>query len=163
MKKIITLIFVMLIAITSYAQVPFTIYQSAPIPPPSSYSLPDISFPDPVDDLIRYNAAKAAADSRAMEIVSSDIIDADGLNLVNGAYSPLKVKIIQRRNGLTQFFCLGIKKNGKWSNCEQEIASLEKMHKKATKESDKNMILELMEYGNYLLIINPEEEVYIIK
>ena len=149
----------MLIAISSYAQAPFTVFKSAPDPPRSSYSLPNISFPDPMEGIMRREAAQA----RAMEIVSSDVISADGLNLFSESYTPLKIKIIERRNGLIQFFCLGIKKNGRWSSCDQEIASLETMYQKATNESDKSTILELMEYGNYLLVINPETEVYIIK
>ena len=96
----------MFIAITSYAQAPFVVYKSVPDPPRSSYSLPDISFPDPMEDIMRQQAAQA----RAMEIISSDIITADGLNIMSESYSPLKIKVIQRRNGQTQFFCLGIKK-----------------------------------------------------
>ena len=154
----------MIISITADAQ--FLVYKNVPDPPSSSYSIPNFSFPDPAEEIMRENAAAAAAAAaraRAMEIVSSDIITADGFNYYSETYSPLKVKRILRRNGQSQFFCLGIKKNGKWISCEQEIVSLETMYKNATKEADKNSILELMEYGNYLLVINIDTEVYFIK
>jgi hypothetical protein len=163
MKKVLSLVTVMLIAITSYAQAPFVVYKSVPDPPRSSSSLPDFYFSDPMEDIMRRKAAQAAAHAKAMEIISSDIITADGFNLLNDTYSPLKVRVIHRRNGQVDFQCLGIKKNGTWSSCEQEIASLEIMYQKATKESDKRTILELMEYGNYLLIVNPNSEIYLIK
>ena len=141
-----------------HAQAPFGVYKPA-IVPQSSYSVPNISFSDPVEEIMREQAAQA----RAMEIVSSNIVTVEGINYISEIYAPLKVKIIQRRNGMTQFYCIGIKKNGKWSICNQEIVSLETMYNNATKESEKETILELMEYGNYLLIVNPNSEVYIIK
>jgi len=155
-------------SITASAQ--FTIYK--PIQEPvvtsqRSNTIPIISFPDPLEERMRNQAVAQAiareAQARAMEIVSSDIITADGYNFISETYSPLKVKIIRRRNGQVELHCLGIKKNGNWSTCEKEIASLEAMYNKATEKSAKDMILELMEYGNYLLIINPKTEVYIIK
>ena len=148
----------MLYTITISAQAPFSVYKPV-IVPQRSYPLPDLSIPDPMEDIIRHNKAVA----RSREIVSSDIITADGFNYISETYNQLKIKIIQRRNGQVEFHCLGIKKNGTWSICEKEIVSLEGMYKAATKESDKKMILELMEYGNYLLIVNPNSDVYIIE
>ena len=150
----------MIISITADAQ--FLIYESVPYPQ-QSYSVPNISFSDPAEEIMRIEAAEAAARARAMEIVSSNVITVDGLNYFSETYFPIKVKRIVRRNGQSQVFCMGIKKNGKWISCEQEIAPLELMYKNATKEDDKNTILELMEYGNYLLVINTDTEVYLIK
>lgn len=154
-------IVVILFLITASVQAQFYIYKPA-TPPPSqsqSYSIPNVIFSDPTSEIIRERAARAR---EGLEIVSTDIVTADGLNYYTETYYPLKVKVIRRRNGQVEYHCLGIKKNGKWNTCEQEIVPLEAMYKKATKESDKNMVLELMEYGNFLLVIN-DTEAYIIK
>ena len=161
-RRLLTLFAVLLITDMVNAQAPFTTYKPV-ILPERSYSVPNFSFPDPLDELMSDYAAEAAARARANEIVSSNVITADGLNIYNSSYSPLKVKIIRRRNGLVEYNCLGIKKNGNWSVCEKEIISLEAAYKNASSQSDKTAILELMEYGNFLLVVNPDKEVYIIK
>ena len=150
----------LLMSISASAQ--FTVFQSVPNPPRSSYSVPSITFPDPMEEIERHNA-QVRAQAYAMEIVSSDIINADGFNYYNEKFSPLKIKIVRRRNGQVEYSCLGIKKNGTWRSCEKEILSLEQMYKHATSESDKTTLLELMEYGNFLLVIDVNTEVYIIK
>ncbi len=61
------------------------------------------------------------------------------------------------------FTCIGIKKNNVWKPYDNGIASLEEMYNQVTTDSDKSWILELMELGNFMLIINPEKEVYIIE
>ncbi len=76
---------------------------------------------------------------------------------------PMKVRIIQRRNGEVEISCIGIKKNNVWKPYDNAIVSLEEMYRKATTEKDKSIILELMEYGNYMLIINVDSEVYLIE
>lgn len=157
MKRIFAVTVLLILTISSYAQ--FTTYKPVIVPQRSSSTIPDISFPDdPLDEIMRYNAAQA----KAMEIVSSDIINADGFNLISETYSKLKVKVVRRRNGQVNLYCMGIKKNNVWSTCDKEIASLEEMYQKATKESDKTTILGLMEYGNYLLM-NTDTEIYVIK
>lgn len=162
MKKLLSIFAVILIAISADAQAPFTTYRPY-IAPQQSYSLPDLSsFPDPMDDMIRRSEARARAKAQAMEIVSSEIKSVDGFNYFSETYFPLKVKIIQRRNGQTEFYCLGIKKNGAWNACEKQIAPLEAMYKQATNDSQKKMVLELMEHGNYLLVVS-DSEVYIIR
>ena len=153
----------MIIGVKASAQYPFTVFKSVPDPPRSSYSMPKYSFPDPLEEIRRSNAANAAARAKAMEIISNDNKNVDGLNVLSGTYSPLRVNIIRRRNGQVEIRCLGIKKNGIWNSCEKEIASLDEIYKNSTNESEKSVILELMEYGNYLLIVNPESEIYIIK
>lgn len=75
----------------------------------------------------------------------------------------MKVRIIQRRNGAVEISCIGIKKNNIWKPYDNEIVSLEAMYRQATTEKDKSTILELMEYGNYMLIINVDNEVYLIE
>ena len=75
----------------------------------------------------------------------------------------MKVKVIQRRNGEVEISCLGIKKNGYWTTCDKGIASLEGMYDKAKTDSDRRTILSLMEYGNYLLIVNSDNEIYVIE
>ena len=162
MKQLLLFFAVLFVSVAAYAQSPFMVYKPL-IVPERSYSVPDLFpdylFPDPLEEY----EMRAAAEAKAREIISSEIISADGLNLYKKSYSPLKVNIIRRRNGNVELLCLGIKKNGVWSPCEKGIASLEIMYKKAESESDKKKILGLMEYGNYLLIVNPQTEIYVIK
>jgi hypothetical protein len=163
--KFIFVLIAMLMSNTANAQAPFTIYKPVTVPE-RSYTIPDISFPDPLEDMRKNQAAQAVireAQAQAMEIVSSDIITVDGYNLITEKYFPLKVKIIRRRSGKVEFHCLGIKKQEKWVSCEKEIVPLETLYNQASKKSEKDMILELMEYGNFLLVLDPKTEIFIIK
>ena len=161
MKQLLLFFAVLFVSVAAYAQSPFMVYKPLIVPETSNdFHIPQMpDFEDPLEEARRQYAAQA----RANEIVSSDIITADGFNLISEVYSPLKVNVIRRRSGKVEYHCLGIKKSGTWKPCQKEIASLETMYKMATKDSDKAQILELMEYGNFLLIINPKSEVYIIK
>lgn len=87
----------------------------------------------------------------------------NGFEIFSSRYLPMKVKVIQRRNGEVEISCLGIKKNGYWTTCDKGIASLEGMYDKAKTDSDRRTILSLMEYGNYLLIVNSDNEIYVIE
>ena len=98
-----------------------------------------------------------------MQIVSSETMTVNAFELYSESYSPMKVKVIQRRNGHVEITCLGIKKNGYWKTCDKGIASLENMYNQAKTESEKSSVLSLMEYGNYLLIIDPDKEIYVIE
>lgn len=162
MRRNLLLLATIIFSTIASAQAPFVVYKPV-ITPERSFSIPNFSFPDPFEEKIRENNARAAARARAMEIVSSDIVTVDGFNYINNTSAQLKIKIIQRRSGHVEFQCLGIKKNGAWKICEKEIISLEEMYKAATKESDKTTILELMEHGNFLLIVDINSEVYIIQ
>ena len=147
------------ISVSSFAQAPFTTYQPVIVPNTSrSYSLPDISFPDPYEDMMRQQAAQ----SYANQVVSSDVVSADGYNIYTGISSPMRIKVIQRRSGIVQAYCLGIKKGGIWLTYDKEIASLEDMYNNATDNTQKSTILELMEYGSFLLIVDIDSEVYVI-
>lgn len=135
---------------------PFTIYRSAPTPS-RSYSVP--TLPNLFDEF----EAESEARAYAMQIVSSETMTVNGFELYSESYSSLKVKVIQRRNGQVEISCLGIKKNGYWKTCDKGVASLEDMYDKAKSDNDKSNILSLMEYGNYLLIVDPSKEIYVIE
>ena len=160
MKKAFLFLLVMIGAVSASAQGNFMIYRPAHT---STYSSPQVSTPDPFDEFMyetmRYNEAQA----QAMQVVSSDIITASGLNLVDATKSQFKVNVVCRRNGLVELNCMGIKKKGTWTACNKELLSLENLFKTAKLDSEKEAILELMEYGNYLLIVDPDLEVYVIK
>ena len=162
MKKVLSILAVMVISITASAQAPFTTFEPATVPQ-RSYSSPSLPslFPD-ADAMEERMIRRKAAEAQAREIVSSEIITVDAFNYVSEIFCPMKVKIINRRNGQTEYYCLGIKKNGSWSVCEKQIVPLETIYKQATSTADKNKILGLMEYGNYLLVIG-NTEAYLIK
>ena len=158
MKKVLSILAVMVISITVSAQAPFTTFEPAKVPQ-RSYSSPSLPSLFPDADALEERWRREAQEKK---IVSSEIVTVDGFNYVSQTYFPLKVRTIQRRNGQVEHYCLGIKKNGAWSTCEKQILSLDVMFKQATTDSDKSMILELMEYGSFLLIMN-DSEMYIIK
>lgn len=159
-KKILLLIVVSFISITVSAQAPFTIWEPAYTPRSRSVpSIPYYSLPDPVEEAERYNATIA----RARQIVSNETVSTTAFEYYSEKMFPMKVRIIQRRNGAVEISCIGIKKNNIWKPYDNEIVSLEAMYRQATTEKDKSTILELMEYGNYMLIINVDNEVYLIE
>ena len=85
-----------------------------------------------------------AARAYANQIVSSETMTVNGFEIFSSRYLPMKVKVIQRRNGEVEISCLGIKKNGYWTTCDKGIASLEGMYDKAKTDSDRRTILSLM-------------------
>lgn len=138
------------------ARAQFVVYHSAPTPQ-STYSVPMLLDPNEGWE------AQMAARAYVLQIVSSETMTVNGFELYSESYSPMKVKVIQRRNGEMEITCLGIKKNGYWNTCDKGIASLEGMYDNAKTDSDKTTILSLMEYGNYLLIVDPDKEIYVIE
>jgi len=158
MKKLFFLFAIMFFSAKLLAQAPFTVYEPVNVPS-RSYSVPSISFSNPFEELNRQEAAQ----SYANQVVSSEVVSANGFNIYTGITSPMRVKIVQRRNGIVKVYCLGIKKGDTWKSYDKEIVSLENMYNKATNNSDKSMILDLMEYGSHLLIIDIDREVYVIE
>lgn len=147
----------MFCTITAHAQsAPFTIWQPAPSPS-RSYSVP---FPSELYTGRDYMMEELI---RSEQIVSSETMTVNGFELYSETNSPLKVKVIQRRSGQMEINCIGIKKNGYWKTCDKGVASLEDMYNKAKTDEDKSSILSLMDYGNYLLIVDPKKEIYVIE
>ena len=163
MKKAFLMVIALFFSITLYAQ--FTVFEPVNVPS-RSYSVPNVSFPDPLESYKRAQAqaqAEAYARAQAMEIVSSETVSATGYELYSEKNFPMKVRIVKRKNGDVAITCLGIKKNDVWKPYDNGITSLEEMYRQAKTEKDKSTILGLMELGNFLLIIDPDKEVYIIE
>lgn len=154
MKK--SLIILAAMFCTTVAKAQFVVYHSVPTPQ-TTYNAP--MLPDPNEEW----EARMAARAYANQIVSSETMTVNGFEIFSSRYLPMKVKVIQRRNGEVEISCLGIKKNGYWTTCDKGIASLEGMYDKAKTDSDRRTILSLMEYGNYLLIVNSDNEIYVIE
>lgn len=165
MKKLLFLILVTALSpLISFAQAPFVVFTPAE-PPTTSYRVPNY-----IESFTRSQAqaeaeayARIQAQVQAQAIVSNETVSATGYELYSEKSFPMKVRIIKRRNGDVSITCIGIKKNNVWKPYNNGIASLEEMLNQATSDSDKSQILEMMELGNFLLIINPEKEVYIIQ
>jgi hypothetical protein len=56
---------------------------------------------------------------------------------------------------------MGIKNGQNWKPCSKPIISLQNMYNNAHSESEKSMILDLMDLGSYLL--DTGNEMYVIK
>ena len=56
---------------------------------------------------------------------------------------------------------MGIKNGQSWKPCSKPIKSLQSMYNNAKSESEKSMILDLMDLGSYLL--DTGNEMYVIK
>lgn len=155
MKK--NLIILAALFCTMIANAQFTIWQPAITPEPQTYSVPSPSELYPERDYMMEELI------RSKQIVSSETMTVNGFELYSETISPLKVKVIQRRSGQVEITCIGIKKNGYWKTCDKGVASLEDMYNKAKTDNDKSGILSLMDYGNYLLIVDPNKEIYVIE
>lgn len=95
------------------------------------------------------------------KVVSEDIQLLNGINLSTKLSTPIRAKVTTKKNGSIEITCLGIKNGQNWKPCDKPIISLNKMYKSATSESEKSMILDLMDLGNYLL--DTGSELFIIK
>lgn len=106
-------------------------------------------------------AAEDRARNEARKVVSEDVQLFNGINLANKLSTSIRAKVVTRQNGSVEITCLGIKNGQSWKPCEKEILSLQQMYKSAKSESEKSMILGLMDLGSYLL--DTGNEMYIIK
>lgn len=177
MKKFFLLATMGMMSISSYAQIEYdiTIHQD---PNWSDLGVkyqptetPTRSVPDPYKisrqnrDLTSGIREQWDAEERAYEegrrVVSENIQLLTGVNLSTKISTSIRAKVTTRKSGLVEMTCMGIKNGQSWKPCSKPIVSLQGMYNNAHSESEKSMILDLMDLGNYLL--DTGNEMYVIK
>lgn len=120
--------------------------------PPQSSSSNSWLYSDPLPS--RSNA-------ESVRILSDEIQLFNGIKLGTNAATPIRARVVTKSNGYVEITCMGIKNGQNWKPCSKPILSLQSMYNNAKSESEKSMILDLMDMGNYLL--DNGNEMYIIK
>lgn len=132
---------------------------------------PSRSVPDPYEinrrnsemysNIERKWAAEERAYEEANQVVSKEVQLFNGIKLGTNQSTPIRANVETRRNGRVVITCMGIKNGQSWKPCSKPITSLQQMYNNAKSESEKSMILDLMDLGNYLL--DTGNEMYVIK
>ena len=177
MKKFLLLVSMAMMNLSSFAQVEWdiTVHRD---PNYSDYGVkyqptetPSSSVPDPYEinrknsEMFQNIERKWAAEERAIEeankVVSQEVQLFNGIKLGTNQSTPIRANVVTRKNGRVDITCLGIKNGQTWKPCSKPIISLQQMYNDAKSESEKSMILDLMDLGNYLL--DTGNEMYIVK
>ena len=177
MKKNILISAMVMMSIPSFAQVEWDItvrkepnyndygvkYQSTQIP--------ESRVPDPYEinrrnsEMYQNIERKWAAEERAIEeanrVISQEVQLFNGIKLGTNQSTSIRANVTTRRNGRVDITCMGIKNGQTWIPCNKPIISLQSMYNNAKSESEKSMILDLMDMGNYLL--DNGNEMYVIR
>ena len=174
MKKMFLFVTMTMLGVSSYAQYTYDItikkepnyndygvkYQSTdlsgmkttvPKPPQSSESNSWI-YSDPF---------ATSGNTESVKVVSDEIQLFNGIKLGTNAATPIRARVVTKSNGYVEITCMGIKNGQTWKPCSKPIMSLQQMYNNAKSESEKSMILDLMDLGSYLL--DTGNEMYIIK
>lgn len=132
---------------------------------------PDRRVPDPYEinrrnsEIYQNIERKWAEEERAVEeanrVVSQEVQLLNGIKLGTNQSTQIRANVETRRNGRVDITCMGIKNGQTWKPCNKPIMSLQSMYNNAKSESEKSMILDLMDLGNYLL--DTGNEMYVIK
>ena len=101
------------------------------------------------------------ANKEANRVVSDEVQLFNGIKLGTNAATSIRARVVTKSNGRVEITCMGIKNGQNWKPCSKPIMSLQSMYNNAKSESEKSMILDLMDLGNYLL--DTDNEVYVIK
>lgn len=136
-----------------------------------STQTPDRRVPDPYEinrrnsEMYQNIERKWAAEERAIEeankVISQEVQLFNGIKLGTNQATSIRANVTTRRNGQVDITCMGIKNGQTWKPCNKPIMSLQSMYNNAKSESEKSMILDLMDMGSYLL--DTGNEMYIIK
>ena len=175
MKKFFMLVSLGMMSISSFAQVQWDVTVRKE-PDYSKYgvqyqSTPDRRVPDPYEinrrnsEIYQNIERKWAEEERAVEeanrVVSQEVQLLNGIKLGTNQSTPIRANVETRRNGRVDITCIGIKNGQTWKPCNKPIISLQNMYNNAHSESEKSMILDLMDLGSYLL--DTGNEMYVIK
>ena len=136
-----------------------------------STQIPESRVPDPYEinrrnsEMYQNIERKWAAEERAIEeankVISQEVQLFNGIKLGTNQATSIRANVTTRRNGQVDITCMGIKNGQTWKPCNKPIMSLQSMYNNAKSESEKSMILDLMDMGSYLL--DTGNEMYIIK
>ena len=174
MKKFVLLVTMIMLSISTYAQYTYDIrvkkepdyskygvkYQSTDMSgmktnvprPMQSSGFNSSLFSDPF---------ATSGNTESVRVVSDEIQLFNGIKLGTNAATPIRARVVTKSNGYVEITCMGIKNGQTWKPCSKSIMSLQDMYDKAKSESEKSMILDLMDLGNYLL--DTGNEMYVIK
>ena len=108
-----------------------------------------------------YSAPTPSRNTESVRVVSDEIQLFNGIKLGTNAATPIRARVVTKSNGYVEITCMGIKNGQTWKPCSKPIMSLQQMYNNAHSESEKSMILDLMDMGNYLL--DTGNEIYVIK
>ena len=174
MKKFFLLVSLGMMSISSFAQVQWDVtvrkepdyskygvqYQSTDLSGMKT-TAPRIMQSSGSNDWLYSDPLPSRSNAESVRIVSDEIQLFNGIKLGTNAATPIRARVITKSNGYVEITCMGIKNGQNWKPCSKPIMSLQSMYNNAHSESEKSMILDLMDLGNYLL--DTGNEMYVIK
>lgn len=122
---------------------------------------PNIPHSSGSDSWLYSDPLSTPRNTESVRIVSDEIQLFNGIKLGTNAATPIRARVVTKSNGYIEITCMGIKNGQNWKPCSKPIMSLQSMYNNAHSESEKSMILDLMDLGNYLL--DTGNEMYVIK
>jgi hypothetical protein len=174
MKKFFMLVSVGMMSISSYAQYTYDItikkepdyskygvqYQSTDLSGMKT-TAPNIPHSSGSNSWLYSDPLSTPSNAESVRVVSDEIKLFNGIKLGTNAATPIRARVVTKSYGYVEITCMGIKNGQSWKPCSKPIISLQQMYNNAKSESEKSMILDLMDLGNYLL--DTGNEMYVIK
>jgi len=175
MKKLFLFVTMTMLSVSSYAQYTYDIT----IKKEPNYNKYGVKYkpteiegskaPDPYETARKnrelFGNSTFGFDERANEesnaVVSQEVQLFEGIKLGTNQPTSIRANVVTRKNGRVDITCMGIKNGQNWKPCNKPIISLQAMYNNAKSESEKSMVLDLMDLGNYLL--DTGNEMFIIK
>ena len=174
MKKFFILVSMGMMSISSFAQVQWDVtvrrepdyskygvqYQSTDLSGMKT-TAPNIPHSSRSNSWLYSDPLSTPSNAESIRVVSDEIQLFNGIKLGTNAATPIRARVVTKSNGYVEITCMGIKNGQSWKPCSKPITSLQQMYNNAKSESEKSMILDLMDLGNYLL--DTGNEMYVIK
>ena len=174
MKKFFLLASMGMMSISSFAQVQWDVtvrrepdyssygvqYQSTDLSGMKT-TAPDIPRSSSSNSWLYSDPFSSNSNAETVRVVSDEVQLFDGIKLGTNAATPIRARVVTKSNGYVEITCMGIKNGQNWKPCNKPIMSLQSMYNNAHSDSQKSMILDLMDLGNYLL--DTGNEMYVIK
>lgn len=151
MKKIILVFIILLLSISSNAQL-FNTYDPVYVPERTTpIRVPDFKIGH-LDEIERNARIRSAANA----IVASEVVTSQSLCIETNKIYDIQVKVSQLRSGKVLFQVLGIKLTNNWTPCSIELMSLEELYNQCSSNDTetRSMILNYLEYASYCFIYN---------
>ena len=174
MKKFFLLVSMGMMSISSFAQVQWDVtvrkepnyndygvkYQSTDMSHIKT-TAPDIPRSSGSSNWFNSDPFSTRSNAESVRVVSDEVQLFNGVKLGTNTATSIRARVVTKSNGSVEITCMGIKNSQTWKPCSKPIMSLQAMYNKAKSESEKSMILDLMDLGNYLL--DTGNEMYVIK
>ena len=174
MKKFFMLVSLGMMSISSFAQVQWDVtvrrepdyssygvqYQSTDLSGMKT-TAPNIPRSSSSNSWLYSDPLSTPSNAESVRVVSDEIQLFNGIKLGTNAVTPIRARVVTKSNGYVEITCMGIKNGQSWKPCSKPIMSLQSMYNNAHSESEKSMILDLMDLGNFLL--DTGNEMYVVK